>query len=102
MSNLLFTDVVMPHMSGKELSDRFRLLYPRTKLLFTTAYAENAIVHQGVLAPARPCCKNPSHPAPWPSNSAKCSTKPTNEPRPGSASRPRLFGFSRIGAGDLM
>ncbi len=47
--DLLFTDVVMPHMSGKELSDRIRSLYPETKILFTSAYTENAIVHQGVL-----------------------------------------------------
>jgi two-component system cell cycle sensor histidine kinase/response regulator CckA len=47
--DLLLTDVVMPHMSGKELSDRIRTIYPHTKNLFTSAYTENAIVHQGVL-----------------------------------------------------
>jgi two-component system cell cycle sensor histidine kinase/response regulator CckA len=47
--DLLFTDVVMPHMSGKELADRVRALYPQTKILFTSAYTETAIVHQGVL-----------------------------------------------------
>ena len=47
--DLLFTDVVMPHMSGKELADQVRVLYPLTKILFTSAYTENAIVHQGVL-----------------------------------------------------
>ncbi|HEY2329276.1 MAG TPA: response regulator, partial [Verrucomicrobiae bacterium] len=47
--DLLFTDVVMPHMSGKELADRVRALFPQTKILFTSAYTEGAIVHQGVL-----------------------------------------------------
>lgn len=49
--DLLFTDVVMPHMSGKELSERMKAIYPLTKILFTSAYTENAIVHQGMLLP---------------------------------------------------
>ena len=47
--DLLFTDVVMPHMSGKELADRMRSLHPHTRILFTSAYTQHAIVHQGVL-----------------------------------------------------
>lgn len=47
--DLLFSDVVMPHMSGRELADRMRVLYPQTRILFTSAYTENAIVNQGVL-----------------------------------------------------
>jgi CheY-like chemotaxis protein len=47
--DLLFTDVIMPHMNGKELSERVRALYPHTRILFASAYTENAIVHQGVL-----------------------------------------------------
>lgn len=46
--DLLFTDVVMPHMSGKELADRVQALFPHTRILFTSAYTENAIVQQGI------------------------------------------------------
>jgi CheY-like chemotaxis protein len=49
--DLVFTDVIMPNMNGKELSDRFQNLYPQTKILFTSAYTENAIVNQGFLNP---------------------------------------------------
>jgi two-component SAPR family response regulator len=31
------------------LSDRIRTIYPNTKILFTSAYTENAIVRQGIL-----------------------------------------------------
>lgn len=47
--DLLFTDVVMPHMSGKELADRVSSMQPQTRILFTSAYTENAAIHQGVL-----------------------------------------------------
>jgi signal transduction histidine kinase len=47
--DLLFTDVIMPHMSGKELADRVQASYPHTRILFTSACTGNAIVHQGVL-----------------------------------------------------
>ena len=47
--DLLFTDIVMPHMSGRELSERVRMLSPHTKILFTSSYSENAVLHHGVL-----------------------------------------------------
>jgi len=46
---LLFTDVVMPHLSGRELADRVRAANPQAKILFTTAYTEQSVLHQGVL-----------------------------------------------------
>jgi CheY-like chemotaxis protein len=48
---LLLTDVVMPGMSGRELADEARARQPGLKVLFTTGYARNAIVHGGRLDP---------------------------------------------------
>jgi CheY-like chemotaxis protein len=47
--SLLFTDVVMPDMSGSELVGRVMLLRPELKVLYTTGYTRNAIVHNGTL-----------------------------------------------------
>jgi PAS domain S-box-containing protein len=47
--DLLFTDVVMPGMSGKELSDEARKARPTLKVLYTSGYTRNAIVHGGRL-----------------------------------------------------
>jgi PAS domain S-box-containing protein len=46
---LLFTDVGLPGMNGAQLVAAARALRPDVKVLFTTGYARNAIVHQGRL-----------------------------------------------------
>jgi PAS domain S-box-containing protein len=49
---LLFTDVVMPGgVNGRELADEAQRLRPGLKVLFTTGYTRNAIVHHGRLDP---------------------------------------------------
>ena len=48
---LLFTDVVMPDVNGAKLADECRRRRPDLKVLFTTGYTRNAVVHNGVLDP---------------------------------------------------
>lgn len=48
---MLFTDVVMPDVNGRKLADEARRRRPGLKILFTTGYTRNAIVHNGVLDP---------------------------------------------------
>jgi len=46
---LLFTDVVMPDMNGRKLAEEAKKRRPSLKVLFTTGYTRNAIVHNGML-----------------------------------------------------
>jgi CheY-like chemotaxis protein len=46
---LLLTDVVMPEMNGKQLADEALKRRPNLKIIFTTGYTSNAVVHGGVL-----------------------------------------------------
>jgi signal transduction histidine kinase len=48
--DLLFTDVVLPSgMTGAQVAAQARALRPNLKVLFTTGYARNAIIHHGRL-----------------------------------------------------
>jgi PAS domain S-box-containing protein len=48
--DLLFTDVVLPGgMTGAQVAAQARALRPNLKVLFTTGYARNAIIHHGRL-----------------------------------------------------
>ena len=47
--NLLFTDIVMPDINGRKLADEALRRKPGLKVLYTTGYTNNAIIHNGVL-----------------------------------------------------
>jgi CheY-like chemotaxis protein len=46
---LLVTDVVMPRMSGKELSLKLREICPGARVLYASGYTANVISHHGIL-----------------------------------------------------
>ena len=49
--DLLFTDIVMPGMNGRQLAEASQRIKPQLKVLYTTGYTRNAIVHNGMLDP---------------------------------------------------
>lgn len=46
---LLFTDIVMPVMNGRKLAEEAVARMPQLKVIFTTGFTRNAVVHNGVL-----------------------------------------------------
>ena len=48
---LLFTDIVMPDMNGRKLADEAVKRRPGLRVIYTTGFTRNAVVHNGVLDP---------------------------------------------------
>ncbi len=47
--DLLLSDVVMPEMNGRELSNKIRAICPKAKLLFMSGYTANVIANHGIV-----------------------------------------------------
>lgn len=57
---LLFTDVVLPGgMNGIEVAEKAKQIHPNIKVFFTTGYAENAVIHHGMLDPGATVLNKP-------------------------------------------
>ncbi len=61
--DLLITDVIMPEMSGKELSEKISALYPATKTLYISGYPDDKIARHGVLEEGVTFLQKPFSPA---------------------------------------
>jgi PAS domain S-box-containing protein len=57
--SLLFTDVVMPEMTGRELAVLALEKVAGLRVLYTTGYTRNAVVHNGVLDPGTHLLQKP-------------------------------------------
>lgn len=47
--DLVLTDVVMPNLSGRELSDRVTMLQPSAKVLFMSGYTNDSVMNHGIM-----------------------------------------------------
>jgi len=57
--DLLLTDMVMPHMSGRELAAHLHPLRPEMKILYMSGYTQEAIARDGVLDPGTSFLEKP-------------------------------------------
>jgi signal transduction histidine kinase/ActR/RegA family two-component response regulator len=60
--HLMLTDVVMPGLKGEELVERVTSMRPEVKVLFMSAYTEDAVVNLGILAPGTNFIEKPFGP----------------------------------------
>lgn len=58
-ADLLMTDVVMPQMGGRELSEKVAEIFPDMEILFTSGYTDDAVVRNGIIEASRNFIQKP-------------------------------------------
>jgi CheY-like chemotaxis protein len=61
--DLVLSDVVMPILNGRELSERLAVDRPEIRVLFMSGYTDDDIVRRGLLEPGAPFLQKPFMPA---------------------------------------
>jgi CheY-like chemotaxis protein len=86
--DLLFTDVIMSGvMNGRQLADEMATRRRGIKVLFTSGYTENAIVHHGRLDPGVLLLAKPYRNADLASMIRRALAGPAGQPTPGRAAQ---------------
>jgi FixJ family two-component response regulator len=58
----MLTDIIMPGITGRELTERLSHLRPEMKVLYMSGYTDDAIVRHGVLDADTPFLQKPFAP----------------------------------------
>jgi two-component system, cell cycle sensor histidine kinase and response regulator CckA len=59
---LVLTDMVMPHMGGRQLGERLRGLRPDLKIIYMSGYTDDVLVRTGALGPGMSFLQKPLRP----------------------------------------
>ncbi|MDD5541660.1 MAG: ATP-binding protein [Acidobacteriia bacterium] len=57
--HLTLTDVIMPHIGGRELAEQLVKIRPEMKVLYMSGYTDDTVIHQGLLHEGTPYLQKP-------------------------------------------
>jgi CheY-like chemotaxis protein len=57
--DLVLTDIVMPRLNGRELSEKIAAMYPGLRVLFMSGYSGDEIKHRGLILAGVPFVQKP-------------------------------------------